>query len=94
MFFGQFKTDLTEEALDALGEIDILFVPSSSNEYDGRKIAALVKQIEPHVIVPSGDKDVDQLAKDLGQKPEKMEKLTIKKKELMEMNSKMIVIQS
>ena len=93
-FLGDLRNDLSEDTLDALGEVDILFVPSPSKDYDGKKIAALVKQIEPHVIIPSMDKDIDQLAKDLGQKPEKMEKFVTKKKELIEMNSKMIVIQS
>lgn len=93
-FLGDLKTDLTEEALDKLGEVDILFVPSASEDYDGKKLAALIKQIEPRVIIPSSDKDADKLAKDLGQKPEKMEKLVIKKKELMEMNSKLILISS
>ncbi len=93
-FLGDLRSDLTEEALDKLGEVDILFIPSPSKEYEGKNIANLIKQIEPRVIIPSSDKDAERLAKDLGQKPEKMEKLVIKKKELLEMNSKLILIQS
>lgn len=93
-FLGDLKADLSEDALDKLGEVDILFIPSPSKDFDGKKISALIKQIEPRVIIPSHSDDGEKLAKELGQKPEKMEKLVIKKKELAEMNSKMIIIQS
>lgn len=93
-FLGDLKADLSEDVLDGFGEVDILFIPSPSKDYDGKKIVSLIKQIEPKVIIPSYGEDGDKLAKELGQKPEKMEKLVIKKKELAEMNSKMIIIQS
>lgn len=86
------RDDLSEEALDGFGDVDILFLPEPAKEFDGKKIAGLVKQIEPRVMIAMAGKETDQLAKDLGQKPEKMEKFVTKKKELMEMNTKLIVI--
>lgn len=93
-FLGDLKTDLSEDALDKLGEVDILFVPSPSEGFDGKKIASLIKQIEPRVIIPARSEDGEKLAKELGQKAEKQEKLVIKKKELSEMNSKFMIINS
>ena len=88
------SSDLTEEVLDAVGEADIVFAPEPTKDYDAKKIASLIKQIEPHLIIPITEKATAELAKELGQKPEKMEKLVIKKKELEEMNSKLIAISS
>ncbi len=88
------NADFSEEVLDALGDADILFVPEANKDFDVKKIAHMIKQIEPHVIIPLNDKAALELAKEIGQKPEKMEKLVIKKKELLEMNSKLIVINS
>lgn len=94
-FLGNYiHNDLNEDALDSFGEVDILFLPNPTKDYDGKKIAGLVKQIEPRVMIAVNGKDADQLVKDLGQKPEKMEKFVTKKKELIEMNSKLILLES
>ena len=88
------NADVSEEVLDKLGEADIIFVPESTKDFDAKKLVHLIKQIEPHVIVPLTDKAAAEISKEIGQKPEKMEKLVTKKKELAEMNSKLIAIQS
>lgn len=93
-FLGEsLNAELSEEALDKL-EADILFAPEPTKDFDAKKIVHIIKQIEPHVIIPISDKAAGELAKELGQKPEKMEKFVTKKKELAEMISKLIIINS
>lgn len=82
------------EILEELGDIDILIIPGGGAPFIGQEAAAkLVRQIEPKIVVPSFFKvpglkrkteDASDFLKELGQKAEPEEKLTIKKKELGE----------
>lgn len=94
-FLGNSITsELSEETLEKIGEPDILFIPEATKNFDAKKLAHLIKQIEPHVMIPINEKVGAEISKELGQKSEKMEKFVIKKKELLEMNSKLILIES
>lgn len=74
-FLGDVSAELDENSLDALGEIDILFVPS--NAIAGK----LIKSVAPKIAVPGwGDPKV--VTADVGQKPDPQDKLVIKKKDL------------
>lgn len=84
-FLGNISSDLDEKALDALGEIDILFVPSNSY---GAKLA---KSIEPKIVIP-GWGDPKKVALDMGAKGEPQEKLVIKKKEVDEIEGMNVIV--
>lgn len=74
-FLGDISAELDTNALDVLGDVDILFVPSKS--ISGK----IIKSIDPSIAV-SGWGDPKILMSETGQKPEPMEKLVIKKKDL------------
>jgi hypothetical protein len=59
---------------EKLGDVDIVFAPPGS--------AKFIKQLEPSIIVPTYVKNEKSVDKDFGQKLEKVEKITIKKKDL------------
>jgi len=85
---GDVSEELSEDALDDLGDIDILFVP-------GKPISGkLIKSIDPAVAIPGwGDPKV--VMNETGQKPESTEKLTIKKKDLeAEEGFRLVVLKS
>lgn len=47
-----------------------------------KQLTSLVKQVDPKIIIPIGDKTVKLLAEELGQKVQAEEKIIIKKKDL------------
>ncbi|MFO0743830.1 MAG: MBL fold metallo-hydrolase [Candidatus Paceibacterota bacterium] len=88
-FLGCLHEDLTPEQKEIIDEIDILFVPVSSSEdmlnaYDASKLAT---KLEPKLVIPM---DYDEASlklflKESGtdiSKIEKVEKLTIKRKDI------------
>ena len=89
--FGQKK--LTDEQIDAIGDVDILMVPVGGiYTIDGSEAADVVNQIEPKIVIPMHYKivdlnidlnSVDKFLKEIGAgDKEPMDKLTIKKKDL------------
>ncbi len=74
-FLGDIAADLTEDELDSLDGIDILFVPASA-----ASSLRYVKAIEPKWAIPAGD--AKKLASELGEEALPQEKFTIKKKDL------------
>jgi L-ascorbate metabolism protein UlaG (beta-lactamase superfamily) len=95
--------NLTENELEELGEIDILILPVGGNTVMSASAASkAVNEIEPKIVIPSHYKmpgliiDVDDLnkfIKEMGGKKEEMEKLTIKKKDLPEEGTKVVVLE-
>lgn len=92
-------TELSKEARESIGEIDVLFVPVGS---DGVLTPAaahdLVVSLEPKIIVPmhwSGigqPKALEAYLKEAGSSSEKVEKLTLKKKDLIGRDGSILVI--
>ena len=86
------KLELTEDELEDLGDVDILLVPVGNEEVmDYETAAKTVNLIEPRIVIPSHYKidglkvtaqSEEKFLKQMGGKFEKMEKLSIKKKEL------------
>ncbi|MBI2013433.1 MAG: MBL fold metallo-hydrolase [Candidatus Colwellbacteria bacterium] len=87
-FLGELKSKPDDSVLDKLGEVDILFVGAGANATEAKKIEEIIKTIEPKLIVSLGNPKY--LADELGLKPEKSDKLTIKKKDLSEATLKII----
>lgn len=87
---GQNK--LTDEQVEAIGDVDILFVPVGGKyTIDGKEAAEVVKQIEPKIIIPMHYKvtglniDIDnnqKFLKEIGIKPEEVESYKINAKSL------------
>ncbi|MEN9338548.1 MAG: hypothetical protein RI945_273 [Candidatus Parcubacteria bacterium] len=88
-FLGCLKQELSPEQKEIIDEVDILFVPVSSGEdmlnaYDANKLAT---KLEPSLIIPMDydDASLKLFLKEAGSdlsKIEKVEKLTIKKKDI------------
>lgn len=95
--------NLKEEELESLGEIDILILPVGGDSVmDASTAAKVVNEVEPKIVIPShyamsglstpADK-LDKFIKEMGGKSESIEKLTIKKKELVAEEVKLIVLE-
>jgi L-ascorbate metabolism protein UlaG (beta-lactamase superfamily) len=92
-------TTLPTDAKEAIDEIDILFVPvGGDGVLDAAAANKLVTMLEPKVVVPmhwSGmgeDKALDQFLKEEGGESEKVDKLTLKKKDVVGKDGAIIVV--
>lgn len=85
--------NISQDELEDLGEIDVLILPVGDNTVMSPDVAAkVVNQIEPKIVIPSYyltdgliidvDKP-DKFIKEMGGKVEQMDKLTLKKKDLV-----------
>ena len=91
---------LSHEAREAIDEIDVLFVPvGGDGVLSPAEAAKLAVSLEPHIIIPmhwSGmgeAKALDSFLKEEGSKDaEKVEKLTLKKKDAAEKSGAIIVV--
>ncbi len=81
-FLGHLSKMLEPEALEQVGDVDILFVPLGASYLSAEVAAKIVKQVEPHIVIPSFAQNPKDLLKELGQTAEPVQKLTLKKKEL------------
>jgi hypothetical protein len=80
-FMAPITKEPTDAFLEKLGEIDILFIASGKGLIETKKAAALIKEIEPHIVVPRNDETAQGLVSEIG-KPEEMDRLAIKRKDL------------
>ncbi len=84
-FLGHLSKPLEPEFVEKLGEPDVLFLPFDGEHFlPGESAARLVKQINPHFIIPSFYKNAAEVGKVFGQKVEVQDKLVFKKKDLSE----------
>ncbi|MBN2095997.1 MBL fold metallo-hydrolase [Candidatus Peregrinibacteria bacterium] len=101
---GALGTKLIPEQLEKIGDVDILFIPVGGKEgLDSKKAKEVVEQIEPRIIIPmayhtEGNKcgfdAVDVFLKEMGsQAGEPIDVYTVKRSELPEDASKVVVIQ-
>src|SRR3989344_2370638 len=94
-FLGAIASDeIPEDALEELSEIDILFTPTNG-ALTPTKLYKLATALEPKLVIPLGsDADTKAFLKEAGESGEKMEKLTIKKKELEGKDGDIIILSS
>lgn len=98
--FGQ--PQLTNEQREALGSIDILMIPVGSvYTIDAETAARITTALEPRIVIPMHYalpklsvklEPVESFLKEIGQKPESVPKLTVKKKDLGEDGTKVVVL--
>jgi len=52
---GHIHPDITEDELEAIGNVDVLIVPVGGNGYtlDGVGALKVIKEIEPHIVIPT-----------------------------------------
>lgn len=92
-------TELSKEARESIDEVDVLFVPIGGDGVlspdDAHKLAV---SLEPKIIVPmhwSGigePKSLEAFLKEAGEGSEKVDKLTLKKKDLIGRDGSILVI--
>lgn len=107
------QTELTDEQLDALGDIDIVLVPVGGDysigkekleSLDAEGAQRIVNQIEPRIVIPTVFAvpglafelaGVEKFLKAMGAgKPEELDKVSIKKKDLNPEGTKVIVLKA
>lgn len=91
-FLGYISNGLDPSILEKLAEVDLLFIPAGGKPFVNQELAVkLIKQIEPKMVIASLFKtpglkrradDVKEFLRELEQKTEPQEKLTIRKKDL------------
>ena len=92
-------TELPKDAREGIDEIDVLFVPvGGDGVLTSAKAKELAVALEPKIIVPmhwngmGEPKALDAFLKEAGSAGEKLDKLTLKKKDLAERDGDIIVI--
>lgn len=93
--------ELTDEQIETIGSVDILFVPvGGTYTINGKEAVGIVKQIEPKIIIPMHYKipgltvDLDGPAsflKEIGIKPEEVESFRIAAKALPQEEMKLVI---
>ena len=102
-FLGSIKQkQLSDEQIDELGDIDILFTPTGGETVlDAEQAVTITNQVEPSIVIPmhyaqKGLKlkldPVEQFLKEIGSKPDPIDKLTIKKGDLDGQQTKVVLI--
>ncbi|MBI4992452.1 MAG: MBL fold metallo-hydrolase [Candidatus Harrisonbacteria bacterium] len=99
---GHLSDELSAEAMQNLQGADIIFIPGGGKPFISQeKAAKLIKQLGPKIVMAAFFKvpglkrtgpDWKSLAEEMGQKPEVSEKLTIRKKEVMEQKGTKLVV--
>jgi L-ascorbate metabolism protein UlaG (beta-lactamase superfamily) len=90
--------DLSKEALEAVGSPDILFVPvGGKGLLDAKTAAKLASSLEPSMIIPMDyeEASLKTFLKESGEeKAERVDKLTLKKKDLEGKEGEVVVLQT
>ncbi len=94
VFPGALKEAIPAEIIDQFGETDVLFVPTGGEYLSPEAAVSLVKKIDPKFIIPFGAKAGGEFLKKIGQSAETQEKLVFKKKELEEIEQKVVLLSS
>ena len=95
------QTKLTQDQLDVIGSVDILFIPvGGTYTIDGQQAIDIITQIEPKIIIPIHYKvdglkidldDAKKFIKAVGLNPEEVDTFRINKKTLPQEETKLVV---
>ncbi len=95
--------NMKEDEIEELGDIDVLILPVGGNTVLSASAASkVVNEVDPKIIIPSHYKmedlildldSKDKFVKEMGGKKEELDKLTIKKKDLQEEGTKLIILE-
>lgn len=85
-FLGHASKVPSPETQEEFADVDILFAPlddlTHNTGLSPEDAGKIVKQIEPHIVIPTHTKNPKEFLKELGKTAEPVQKLTLKKKEL------------
>jgi hypothetical protein len=99
---GGLSKKLTNEAMEKIGHVDILFVPSGNSHLSAEDAAALATELEPRIVIPVGyqcdtdpkAKPLSEFVKEIGLKPAQTDKkFIIKKKDLPQEDTALFVLE-
>ncbi len=103
LHLGDLGTVLSDNQLEKIGEVDILFVPIGGKwTLDSAKASAVVRQIEPRIVIPmhyaidglNMELDsVEKFKKEMGGKVEVLPKLKISSRDLPVDEVKLIILE-
>jgi hypothetical protein len=80
---GHLYTELDPKTIGVLADADIAIVPARGIPFlEITKVAKLIRQLEPGIVIPSLTENPQALLKELNREAKPEEKLTIKKKEI------------
>ena len=82
-FLINVSSELSEDMIDGLGEVDILFFSADAKKIKPKQMVSLIKQIDPSIIIPAEDSAAKILMEEMGQRVKAEEKLTVKKGDLI-----------
>ena len=82
---GGFMKEITEP--------DVLFIPAGGDGLTPADAAKLTKQLEPSVVIPIAYKNAQDFPKAMGEKVDPQEKFVFKKKELVEKQCRVVILQ-
>lgn len=95
-FLGEYgHSELSDHDLELLEGADILIVPVGGGDLSTPKEAGtIIRQVEPRIIIPSCFKggQINDFIKEIGLKPDQLDKLSIKKKDLPQDEMKLVVL--
>lgn len=96
------QKELTDEQIDAIGDIDILMIPVGGvYTIDSEEAANIINAIEPKIVIPMHYKipglniklgGIDDFLKEMGAGKEVVEQLIVKKKDLTKEETKVLVM--
>ena len=72
----------SEQVLDRLGAVDILFLSADERAVASKQAVSLIKQIDPSITIPLTDAVAKKIAEEMGQKLKAEDKLVTKKKDI------------
>jgi len=98
------QSELTEDQLDAIGDVDVLLIPVGGvSTISSSEASKIIGQIEPRIVIPmhyalpkleKKFDGVDKFLKTMGVKDlSPQAKLTVKKKDLIEEDTKIVVLE-
>jgi L-ascorbate metabolism protein UlaG (beta-lactamase superfamily) len=92
---GHLYTELDPKTVGMLTDADILIVPAGGSPFlEITKVAKLIRQLEPGIVIPSLTEKPLALFKELNREAKPEEKLTIKKKEIESKAIRVVWLQS
>lgn len=95
LFLGHLSKLPDPELMEKIAGVDVMFFPLDGDHFLSNDAAAkLVKQLEPHLAIPSFSKSPSEILKIFGQKGDAQEKLVFKKKDILAEQDKIVVLKT
>ncbi len=87
-FLGKIDSLPDPELMEKIGNLEIVFLPVGKGYLDEKSALKLLKQTKANIVIPYPQKNAKDFLDEMGGKAEVADKLTIKKKDILEMGEK------